>query len=160
MKSRYDLLIIAEDSPTSGKPRTSNITIIVMVLDVNEPPVFTTTLCKPSVIDTIPPGTNIINIKANDNDAEFNSVTYELVASAEDTTYFNSYFTLNSKTGSIDLKNVLGIRSEGLSTKSLSFEIVAKDNGNLNATLQCTLQINLGYVEELPHPGQWEKQTR
>uniref|UniRef100_A0A8B9S4G9 Cadherin domain-containing protein n=1 Tax=Apteryx owenii TaxID=8824 RepID=A0A8B9S4G9_APTOW len=115
--SSHCLVLLASDHGTPSLNSTA--TVLITVLDVNDnPPVFNNLEYHIHVKESIPIGSHIIEVSANDCDAGANAeITYAIISGND-----KEYFRLDGKTGSVDLM------------KTLDYEDTAKFTLNIQAT--------------------------
>ncbi|NXK06073.1 CELR2 protein, partial [Herpetotheres cachinnans] len=102
MASSHRLVLLASDR---GMPSlNSTATVLITVLDVNDnPPVFSSPEYHIHVKESIPVGSHVTEVSANDCDAGANAeITYAIISGNE-----RGYFHLDGKTGSLDLMKML-----------------------------------------------------
>ncbi|NXW56720.1 PCD23 protein, partial [Eurystomus gularis] len=100
--SSHRLVLLASDHGTP--PMNSTATVLITVLDVNDnPPVFSSPEYHVHVKESIPIGSHITEVSANDCDAGTNAeITYAIISGND-----RGHFRLNGKTGSVDLMKTL-----------------------------------------------------
>ncbi|KAF1498963.1 Protocadherin-23, partial [Eudyptula minor] len=102
MASSHCLVLLASDR---GMPSlNSTATVLITVLDVNDnPPVFSSPEYHIHVKESIPVGSHITEVSANDCDAGTNAkITYAMISGND-----RGHFRLDEKTGSVDLMKKL-----------------------------------------------------
>ncbi|NXE18627.1 PCD23 protein, partial [Ardeotis kori] len=100
--SSHHLVLLASDR---GRPSlNSTATVLITVLDVNDnPPVFSSPEYHIHVKESIPVGSHITEVSANDCDAGTNAeITYAVISGND-----RGHFHLDGKTGSLDLMKML-----------------------------------------------------
>ncbi|KAF1485970.1 Protocadherin-23, partial [Eudyptula minor novaehollandiae] len=102
MASSHCLVLLASDRGTPSLNSTA--TVLITVLDVNDnPPVFSSPEYHIHVKESIPVGSHITEVSANDCDAGTNAkITYAMISGND-----RGHFRLDEKTGSVDLMKKL-----------------------------------------------------
>ncbi|KFQ60174.1 Protocadherin-23, partial [Pelecanus crispus] len=102
MASSHCLVLLASDRGTPSLNSTA--TVLITVLDVNDnPPVFSSTEYHIHVKESIPVGSHITEVSANDCDAGTNAeITYAMISGND-----RGHFHLDGKTGSVHLMKML-----------------------------------------------------
>ncbi|KFP09490.1 Protocadherin-23, partial [Egretta garzetta] len=102
MASSHCLVLLASDRGTPSLNSTA--TVLITVLDVNDnPPVFSSPEYHIHVKESIPVGSHITEVSANDCDAGTNAeITYAMISGND-----GGHFRLDGKTGSVDLMKML-----------------------------------------------------
>ncbi|NXW43823.1 PCD23 protein, partial [Nyctiprogne leucopyga] len=102
MASSHRLVLLASDH---GMPSlNSTATVLITVLDVNDnPPVFSSPEYHIHVKESIPVGSHVTEVSANDCDAGTNAEISYAIISGND----RGHFRLEGKTGSVDLTKTL-----------------------------------------------------
>ncbi|NWQ87589.1 PCD23 protein, partial [Burhinus bistriatus] len=102
MASSHRLVLLASDHGTPSLNSTA--TVLITVLDVNDnPPVFSSPEYRIHVKESIPVGSHITEVSANDCDAGTNAeITYAIISGND-----RGHFHLDGKTGSVDLMKTL-----------------------------------------------------
>ncbi|NXN55687.1 PCD23 protein, partial [Rynchops niger] len=102
MASSHRLVLLASDRGTPSLNSTA--TVLITVLDVNDnPPVFSSPEYHIHVKESIPVGSHITEVSANDCDAGTNAeITYAIISGND-----RGHFHLDEKTGSVDLMKTL-----------------------------------------------------
>ncbi|KAF1398016.1 Protocadherin-23, partial [Spheniscus mendiculus] len=102
MTSSHCLVLLASDRGTPSLNSTA--TVLITVLDVNDnPPVFSSPEYHIHVKESIPVGSHITEVSANDCDAGTNAkITYAMISGND-----RGHFRLDEKTGSVDLMKTL-----------------------------------------------------
>ncbi|XP_071599107.1 protocadherin-23 isoform X1 [Heliangelus exortis] len=116
----YHLVLLASDR---GSPSlNSTATVLITVLDVNDnPPVFGSPEYHVQVRESIPVGSHVAGVSAEDRDAGANAdVTYAIVSGND-----RGHFHLDGKTGSLDLVKALDYED----TMKFTLIIQATDGG-------------------------------
>ncbi|XP_067153132.1 protocadherin-23 [Apteryx mantelli] len=118
--SSHCLVLLASDHGTPSLNSTA--TVLITVLDVNDnPPVFNNLEYHIHVKESIPIGSHIIEVSANDCDAGANAeITYAIISGND-----KEYFRLDGKTGSVDLMKTLDYED----TVKFTLNIQATDGG-------------------------------
>lgn len=120
MASSHRLVLLASDRGTPSLNSTA--TVLITVLDVNDnPPVFSSPEYHIHVKESIPVGSYITEVSANDCDAGTNAeITYTIISGND-----RGYFHVDGKTGSVDLMKVLDYED----TMKFTLIIQATDGG-------------------------------
>ncbi|KAM6073174.1 protocadherin-23 [Theristicus caerulescens] len=156
--SSHCLVLLASDRGTPSLNSTA--TVLITVLDVNDnPPVFSSLEYHIHVKESIPVGSHITEVSANDCDAGTNAeITYAMISGND-----RGYFRLDGKTGSVDLMKMLDYEDTmkftliiqatdgGAHVKNVAFSVVLvsilDDNDYaplfLFPSLSCTVSENL-----------------
>ncbi|NXG86309.1 PCD23 protein, partial [Stercorarius parasiticus] len=102
MASSHRLILLASDRGTPSLNSTA--TVLITVLDVNDnPPVFSSPEYHIHVKESIPVGSHVTEVSANDCDAGTNAeITYAIISGND-----RGHFHLDGKTGSVDLMKKL-----------------------------------------------------
>ncbi|KFO94384.1 Protocadherin-23, partial [Buceros rhinoceros silvestris] len=100
--SFHRLVLLASDR--GMPPLNSTATVLITVLDVNDnPPVFSSPEYHVHVKESIPVGSHVTEVSANDCDVGTNAeITYTIVSGND-----RGHFRLDAKTGSVDLMQTL-----------------------------------------------------
>ncbi|KFV52187.1 Protocadherin-23, partial [Gavia stellata] len=100
--SSHCLVLLASDRGTPSLNSTA--TVLITVLDVNDnPPVFSSPEYHIHVKESIPLGSHVTEVSANDCDAGTNAeITYAMISGND-----RGHFRLDGKTGSVDLMKTL-----------------------------------------------------
>ncbi|NXV14105.1 PCD23 protein, partial [Cepphus grylle] len=100
--SSHRLVLLASDRGTPSLNSTA--TVLITVLDVNDnPPVFSSPEYHIHVKESIPVGSHVTEVSANDCDAGTNAeITYAIISGND-----RGHFRLDGKTGSVDLMKTL-----------------------------------------------------
>ncbi|NWS59766.1 PCD23 protein, partial [Chunga burmeisteri] len=98
----HRLVLLASDRGTPSLNSTA--TVLITVLDVNDnPPVFSSPEYHIHVKESIPVGSHLTEVSANDCDAGTNAeITYAIISGND-----RGHFRLDGKTGSVDLVKTL-----------------------------------------------------
>ena len=156
--SSHCLVLLASDHGTPSLNSTA--TVLITVLDVNDnPPVFRSPEYHIRVKESIPVGSHVTEVSANDRDAGTNAeITYAVISGND-----RGHFRLNGKTGSVDLMKTLDYEDTmkftliiqaidgGADVKNVAFSVVVvcilDDNDYaplfLFPSLSCTVSENL-----------------
>lgn len=120
MASSHRLVLLASDRGTPSLNSTA--TVLITVLDVNDnPPVFSSPEYHIHVKESIPVGSYITEVSANDCDAGTNAeITYTIISGND-----RGYFHVDGKTGSVDLMKMLDYED----TMKFTLIIQATDGG-------------------------------
>ncbi|XP_019389882.1 PREDICTED: protocadherin-23 [Crocodylus porosus] len=118
--SSHSLVILAFDHGTPSLKSTA--TVLITVLDINDnPPIFSSLEYHIHVKESIPVGSRIIMVSANDSDAGTNAeITYNIISGNE-----KGLFRLDGKTGSVDLIRSLDYED----TMTFTLTVLASDGG-------------------------------
>ncbi|NWT38943.1 PCD23 protein, partial [Chroicocephalus maculipennis] len=102
MASSHRLVLLASDRGTPSLNSTA--TVLITVLDVNDnSPVFSSPEYHIHVKESIPVGSHVTEVSANDCDAGTNAeITYAIISGND-----RGHFHLDEKTGSVDLMKTL-----------------------------------------------------
>ncbi|KAM6346530.1 LOW QUALITY PROTEIN: protocadherin-23 [Podargus strigoides] len=116
----HHLVLLASDR---GMPSlNSTATVLITVLDVNDnPPVFSSPEYHVHVKESIPVGSHVTEVSANDCDAGTNAEITYVILSGND----RGHFHLDEKTGSVDLVKMLDYED----TMKFTLIIQASDGG-------------------------------
>ncbi|KAK0680722.1 PCD23 protein, partial [Pygoscelis papua] len=100
--SSHCLVLLASDRGTPSLNSTA--TVLITVLDVNDnPPVFSSLEYHIHVKESIPVGSHVTKVSANDCDAGTNAeITYAMISGND-----RGHFRLDEKTGAVDLMKML-----------------------------------------------------
>ncbi|XP_059674194.1 protocadherin-23, partial [Gavia stellata] len=114
------LVLLASDRGTPSLNSTA--TVLITVLDVNDnPPVFSSPEYHIHVKESIPLGSHVTEVSANDCDAGTNAeITYAMISGND-----RGHFRLDGKTGSVDLMKTLDYED----TMKFTLIIQATDGG-------------------------------
>lgn len=156
--SSHRLVLLASDRGLP--PLNSTATVLITVLDVNDnPPVFSSPEYHVHVKESIPVGSHVTEVSANDCDMGTNAeITYTIISGND-----RGHFRLDGKTGSVDLMQTLDYEDTmkftlviqatdgGANAKNVAFSIVLvnvlDDNDYaplfLFPTLSCIVSENL-----------------
>lgn len=156
INSLYQLLVIASDNDGSS-PNTSNVSVTISVLDVNDhPPVFNLTRYVSSVRENAAGGEPILTVTASDGDLTLanRAITYQLQHNIQDEGSGSGHltplppqqstpipFTINSTTGVIAVAAGADIDFESVTEYSL--QVVATDSGfpRLSSSAEVTIFV-------------------
>ncbi|XP_075606799.1 protocadherin-23 [Balearica regulorum gibbericeps] len=118
--SSHRLVLLASDRGTPSLNSTA--TVLITVLDVNDnPPVFSSPEYHIHVKESIPVGSHVTEVSANDCDAGTNAeITYAIISGND-----RGHFRLDGKTGSVDLMKMLDYED----TMKFTLVIQATDGG-------------------------------
>ncbi|KAM6206681.1 protocadherin-23 [Sarcoramphus papa] len=118
--SSHRLILLASDRGTPSLNSTA--TVLITVLDVNDnSPVFSSPEYHIHVKESIPVGSHITEVSANDCDAGTNAeITYAIISGND-----RGHFRLDGKTGSVDLMKTLDYED----TMKFTLIIQATDGG-------------------------------
>ncbi|KAK3100154.1 hypothetical protein FSP39_015442 [Pinctada imbricata] len=127
--TEHHVVIAASDQGTP--PLSSNMTLVVLVRNVNDnPPVFTQAVFVKEVEETIPIGKEILQINATDLDKD--TLSYSLADNS-----YSDTFGLFGTTGWIYLRKELDREIK----EEYAFNVIAKDSGGISKT--ATAQVNI-----------------
>ncbi|XP_008567701.1 PREDICTED: LOW QUALITY PROTEIN: protocadherin gamma-B6-like [Galeopterus variegatus] len=128
----YHLTLTALDF--GDPPLTSIAKIQVVVTDANDnPPVFSQDIYRVSLLESVYPGTTVLQVTATDQDEGINA---EISFSFSEASQIPQ-FDLNSNTGEITILNSLDFEE----IKQYSIVLEARDGGGMIA--QCTVEIEV-----------------
>uniref|UniRef100_A0A8B9Z550 Cadherin domain-containing protein n=1 Tax=Buteo japonicus TaxID=224669 RepID=A0A8B9Z550_9AVES len=118
--SSHRLVLLASDHGTPSLNSTA--TVLITVLDVNDnPPVFSSPEYHIHLKESIPVGSHVTEVSANDCDAGTNAeITYAIISGND-----RGHFRLDGKTGSVDLMKILDYED----TMKFTLIIQATDGG-------------------------------
>ncbi|XP_042353534.1 cadherin-12-like [Plectropomus leopardus] len=123
-------------------PFKDSATVKVNVLDVDEPPVFTTSSYSLDVYEDTPPGTIIGSVTAQDMDASSSAVRYSLVWQTES----DSCFDIDTVEGTISTNDYLDRET----AVQHNITVVATKVNNPLLSNQVSVTINVLDVNEFP----------
>uniref|UniRef100_T1I617 Cadherin domain-containing protein n=1 Tax=Rhodnius prolixus TaxID=13249 RepID=T1I617_RHOPR len=141
-RSFYQLNISARDG---GAPtRYGHLLVNVTILDVNDnPPIFDHSDYNVSLIESVPPGTRVLQVMATDNDVGDNSkITYYLSETERK-------FSVDPETGVISTAEPLDcphqncLQATGGCPKSCVFTVYARDHGSPRQDGRTYVTVNL-----------------
>ncbi|PKU47422.1 protocadherin-23 [Limosa lapponica baueri] len=120
MASSHRLVLLASDRGTPSLNSTA--TVLITVLDVNDnSPVFSSPEYHIHIKESIPVGSHVTEVSANDHDAGTNAeITYAIISGND-----RGHFHLDGKTGSVDLMKTLDYED----TMKFTLVIQATDGG-------------------------------
>ncbi|XP_052633680.1 protocadherin-23 [Harpia harpyja] len=120
MASSHRLVLLASDHGTPSLNSTA--TVLITVLDVNDnPPVFSSPEYHIHLKESVPVGSHVTEVSANDSDAGSNAeITYAIISGND-----RGHFRLDGKTGSVDLMKMLDYED----TMKFTLIIQATDGG-------------------------------
>ena len=134
----FMLNIIASDSSQVSQPET----LTIIVVDVNEPPMYPSTPISISIPQNLNVGDFVGNVAAVDSDVGFNSITlYEFQTGTSSTV--TSAFHLDRLSGDL-------ITRASLSSMTYSFIVVARDITSSASSASATVTINVGGLKNNP----------
>ena len=138
----YILTISATDNPSTGTPKSSSISVVIAVSDVNDnPPKFVTSPCQAYVSDSAKMSTNVLTVSATDIDYGKNAeIIYSLVHADSN---FVKYFKFDENKRVLFVNGALNLDAFGAIELNIYFVIRASDKGvpQLNSTVNCTATI-------------------
>ncbi|XP_037829568.1 protocadherin-15 isoform X3 [Kryptolebias marmoratus] len=138
LRSQYNLVIEASDGAVD--PRRTTLTVLVMVLDIDDnSPVFSQETYTVNVPENTPVGTVLLKLSAVDPDL-FSNVTYRIKTESA-----MQLFSLNLITGELALLQILdfeGLAAMGMGT-SYTFQVEAVDQGGIMPPGQATVTIRI-----------------
>ncbi|XP_068260197.1 protocadherin-23 [Nyctibius grandis] len=116
----HRLVLLASDRGTPSLNSTA--TVLITVLDINDnPPLFSSPEYHIHVKESIPVGSHVAQVSANDCDAGTNAeITYAIISGND-----RGHFHLDGKTGSVDLMKTLDYED----TMKFTLVIQATDRG-------------------------------
>ena len=140
-KSSYTFtIIVTEIQPASGL--VANATVNVQVKDVNEfNPKFNQTIYRANVSENAALGTYVTQVFANDNDSDYNVITYSIFSGDVD-----NNFTINSTTGVITTATPLDRETR----TQFYLTIRASDNGPSARTSEVIVIVDVLDISEHP----------
>eukprot|EP00794_Sanderia_malayensis_P006712 gene6712-7474_t len=139
-QTSFSLVIQARDNPSSGAPRTSTLTVIVNVIDVNDnAPVFSLSSNVITIPDNAVVGSNAAAITATDADSGRNGqLEYYMTANS------SSLFTLDKATGVLYPRRSLDLDILKMTSMEVTMTVFVTDKGApaaLNSPVNVTLRI-------------------
>ncbi|XP_072120761.1 protocadherin Fat 4-like [Mobula birostris] len=135
--STHQLTLLAEDGGVPVRSGTAQILIIVKDTNDNSP-VFSQSVYKVNMLESVPIGTLIITLNATDLDDGTNGeITYAL--SSHNSAEVRALVRVNSKTGEIRLQDHLDYEQR----KSFVINIQAVDNGQPAMSRRCDVLVDL-----------------
>ncbi|XP_045572916.1 protocadherin gamma-C5 isoform X4 [Salmo salar] len=138
----HKLVLTAVDGGTPARSGTSEITVIVLDVNDNEPQ-FERPFYEISVAENRPVGNQIVNVKASDSDEGLNGeIEYFFADQTPDS--IMTLLNVDSNTGEITIKGQLDYEQTNLHT----FDIVAKDKGSPQMEGHCSVKINIADVND------------
>ena len=143
----FVLTIEAVDNPTTGTSRKSKpINVAIALRDMNDnSPIFDQQQCLIYVSDDVEVFSKVTTIGATDMDEGANKqLEYSMAGdNADSTSYLEEYFTFSASNADIFVKKQLDLNVQNLTSKQISFSVIAKDNGapSLNTSMSCQLVI-------------------
>ncbi|XP_048884576.1 protocadherin alpha-3-like [Brienomyrus brachyistius] len=136
------LILTAVDG---GKPaRTGNLKIIVNVLDINDnSPIFSKPLYKVTVVENVPPGTEIIKVNATDTDEGINS---EIIYSFSNHKLKDviDVFNIDATSGVISVKGEIDYEEK----KVYEIRVQAQDRGHSPMVSHCKVLVEVTDVND------------
>ncbi|XP_055724594.1 protocadherin gamma-C5-like isoform X4 [Salvelinus fontinalis] len=143
-KAAYQLLLTALDGGSPARSGTSQITVVVLDINDNNP-VFEKSSYEVSLKENSQQGTSFLTVEAKDLDDGPNG---EIEYSFGDHTAqsIKTLFDINPKTGEMYLNGMLDYEN----TPSHRIEIIAKDKGMPEMEGQCSVQIDIIDVNDNP----------
>ncbi|XP_028399940.1 protocadherin Fat 4-like isoform X2 [Dendronephthya gigantea] len=127
--------LFAQESSTSEKWK-ANCTINVVLSDVNEyDPKFTKDSYYALIEENKPAGSEIVKVKASDQDGYFRTISYTILSGNDD-----GYFTINHTSGDV---TTTGPVDKETTDDNFVLKIQASDNGNPNRTTETFLVIEI-----------------
>ena len=128
-KRKFNVPIIARDFGNS--PRSSNVTVVVVIVNVNEhPPVFDPVDYSSTLCETPDTNVTVVTVKATDmDDGSFGFVTYELD---------HTIFTVHITSGRVYNMKPLDFEA----SKSYELTVTAKDGGDKTANATVFVYIH------------------
>ncbi|XP_041741982.2 protocadherin gamma-C5 isoform X8 [Coregonus clupeaformis] len=136
-KATHQLLFTALDGGSPARSGTSQITVIVLDINDNNP-VFEKSSYKVSLNENTPQGTSFLRVEAKDlDDGPNGEIEYSLGDHTAQS--IKALFDINPKTGEMYLNGILDYEN----TPSYRIEIIAKDKGMPEMEGQCSVQIDI-----------------
>ena len=129
----HDIIIVGEDQGQHS--RSSQAMLRIIVVDINDHPVFLQASYNFSVSETLPVGSTLGQVIAVDQDSGINSLlTYSIITGNADLT-----FAINESTGIVEIASPLDFSV----VQQYSLIIMATDQGTpaLNATTSVSIQV-------------------
>lgn len=147
LNSTYEIAVTATD--LGDPPLSSNTTLVVEVLDINDnPPVFSQEVYMVSVLESVLVGSAIRNIRAEDLDEGINAeIVYRLTG--DNSAHFNLMILDD---GSVDLGVAQELNHESINKYNLN--ITAFDGGF--PFLQATAPLTITILDENDNPPQFD----
>ncbi|XP_036168180.1 protocadherin gamma-A9 isoform X9 [Myotis myotis] len=133
-EAAHHLVLIASDG--GEPPRSSTVHILVTVLDMNDnAPVFSQPIYQVTVPENVPPGTQLLTVRASDSDEGINGeVAYKFWKINEKQ---SPLFQLNEKTGELSTAKSLDYEECAF----YEMEIQAEDSGGLKAWTKVLISV-------------------
>nr|KAF6346828.1 hypothetical protein mPipKuh1_010605 [Pipistrellus kuhlii] len=133
-EAAHHLVLIASDG--GEPPRSSSVHILVTVLDVNDnAPVFAQPIYRVTVPENVPPGTQLLTVRASDPDEGTNGeVAYKFWKISEKQ---SPLFQLNEKTGELSTAKSLDYEESAF----YEMEIQAEDVGAFMGTTKVLISV-------------------
>ena len=160
--SSYEFIVIASDND-GGSPRSSSVSVEVLVVDVNDHgPIFSLPQYSALIRENTIGGQTVINVTATDDDVTSanNDITYELLINeiGSGSAFLTPLppqqatplpFTIDPRSGEVRVAESAKIDFEAVAEYSL--EVVARDNGQpqLSASVEVVVSV-LNENDEAP----------
>lgn len=137
-KNVYLLPLKAVDSGQNPRPRTSEITLTVILTDINDsPPVFSQNLYSKTIREDIPIDSVLITLTVSDNDSSENAVAdFTVIGDTK-----NSFRASKDSSGNC---NIILVSLEGVDYElntSRVFKVKATDSGGLSSETTVIFQV-------------------
>ncbi|CAL8254131.1 unnamed protein product [Lota lota] len=144
MTKTYTLLVAVENEvPFSRRLPTATATVLVVVVDVNEAPVFSPPVMVVKRKEDLPLDAEIAQYTATDPDtARHQKVSYTIFKDPA------RWFSVDKNTGRITVKSLMDRESEHVKDNKYTVQILATDNDAVPATGTGTLEIELEDVND------------
>uniref|UniRef100_A0A669QYE8 Cadherin-1 n=1 Tax=Phasianus colchicus TaxID=9054 RepID=A0A669QYE8_PHACC len=154
-KNRYDLVVTVENKVPLSVPITlSTASVLVTVLDVNEPPVFVPPIKRVGVSEDLPVGHEVTSYTAQDPDRDVRQkITYRMGSDPA------GWLAIDQENGIITAAQPLDRESVHAINSTYKAIILAVDNGIPDATGTGTLLLLLQDVNDngpTPEPRSFE----
>ena len=126
------VIITASDNENMELSTSQELTI--MITDTNEPPVFPLSHYEVSVLEGVPVGSEVIQLRAADPDSGTNGeLTYTITSSNDD----NNYLSLDSSLGILSTASNIDYES----VTSIELTVMAEDGGGETASTSIAVVI-------------------
>ncbi|XP_048863831.1 cadherin-23 isoform X2 [Brienomyrus brachyistius] len=136
-QASYTLVIEAIDNGPAGSRRTGTATVYVEVLDVNDNrPIFLQNSYETGVLETVPRGTNILQVQATDADqGENGRVLYRILSGN-----MNRQFNINELTGLVT-RGERALDRENSGSHVLEVEAYNSDLGSMRSSVRVIVYV-------------------